>query len=99
MYKIGERKAQDAETNARGSMATSDPAAVRAEALRSLIAEAQSRAVTPQPAPALTKLEAGNRRRLGGRTLAEIIASATGLPGPRPTGMLPQPGAKAPRPL
>lgn len=105
MYKVmtaAERakKQSDGEMAAAGTMATSDPSAVRAAAAKQLVEEAAARATGQAPVkdPGSVKLEGMQRRKVGGRTVADIVASLTGMPG-APTPMVPQPGRKASRAL
>jgi hypothetical protein len=105
MYKMmnaeerARKKAQGEQMQA-GTTATSDPAAARAAAAKQLVEEAAARASGQAPVkdPGQVRLEGMQRRRVGGRTVADVLASLTGLPG-GPTPMVPQPGKKAARPL
>ena len=105
MYKVmtaadRAKKQAQGEAEVAGTVATTDPAAVRAAAAKSLVEEAAARASGQPPVkdPGAVKLEGMQRRKAGGRTVADIVAGLTGMPG-APTPMVPQPGKKAARAL
>lgn len=106
MYKMmttdeRKRKAESVAAASAAPVASTDPAALRAEAARQLVEDAAARTMGPAATkePSAVEFAALRKKRgQGRRTVADVVASITGMPGAA-TPMVPAAGQKAARQL